>query len=90
MAEQIERPLWNVLCPSGDPIETTVTARPTVVEIESDDGRVQINVYAQEDGIDIRVHDLQVTVKGKRVTVMQQHPPYPIERWTLHWEGVLS
>lgn len=83
----IERALWNVLRPQGDPLETTVTVRPGSVDIDSADGLVEVAVYAHEDGVDVRVHDLQLFVKKQKVTLVQAHHPYPIERWTILWEG---
>jgi hypothetical protein len=85
----IDREAWNALTPYGDPLECTVTVRPAGVYIEDGDGEVQVGAYALEDGVDLRVGDVQFIVQGRQVKVVQSHPPYPISRWTVLWEGEL-
>lgn len=89
-SDAINRALWNTLRPQGDPLPVTVRAAPTVTEIEDSDGLVNVSVSAYEDGVDVRIHDLQVIVKKQRVVVLQQHPPYPIQRWTILFEGEIE
>lgn len=90
MTEVIDRALWNVLRPQGDPAEATVTVRASGVDIEGTDGDFFVSVAPHDDGIDVRVGDVQLVVKGKRLALMQLHPPYPIQRWTVLWEGNLA
>lgn len=87
---EIDRALWNVLRPKGDPVETRTTVRATGVDVEAVEGQAEVSVSVQDDGVDVRIAHVQVFVKGNHVSVVQSHPPYPISRWTILWEGDLS
>jgi hypothetical protein len=88
--EEVNRALWNVLRTQGDSVEITATVRHGSVHVEAMEEGIDAWIHAQDDGVDVRVHDVQLVVKGKRVTLIQAHPPYPIERWTILWEGDLA
>lgn len=83
---KITRDEWNSLNLLTAPVEIKTTVTETVaIETES------VDLYAAvcEDGVDVRVGDLQLIVKGQGVVLVQRHPPYPIEEWTVLWEGKL-
>jgi hypothetical protein len=90
MSEEIERALWNVLRPTGEPVEVAVSVRPGHINVESDDGRIEASISPLDDGVDARIGYVQLFVKGSRVALVQAHPPYPISRWTVLWEGNLA
>lgn len=88
--QRIDRPLWNVLSTNGDPVEQRVQVTAGAVDVEAADGSATTTVYLRDDGVDVRVGDLQLIVKKRRVALVQQHPPYPISEWTILWEGEMA
>lgn len=89
-AESINRAFWDTLRTHGDPLPMVVRAAPAGVDVEEEDGANSATVYLRDDGIEIRVGDLQLVVKHQHVVLMQSHPPYPIQRWTVLWEGDMT
>lgn len=87
---KINRLMYQYLTTEGDAVDCTVTSRKGSVDITSDGNSVAVEVYAREDGVDIRVHDLHFIVKKQSITVLQQHPPYPIAEWTVLWQGEME
>lgn len=86
----LNRDEWTALRPSGEEAEGTVRVRRGSVDFESDGGAIEASLSAYENGVDARVGYVQVFVKGTHVSVVQAHPPYPIMRWSLLWEGDLA
>jgi hypothetical protein len=90
MSREINREEWNEIRPRGETVDTRVTVLSTGVDIEDYDGLIQAGFSAHEDGVDIGIGDLQLVAKKNRIYLMRMHPPYPIERWTVLWEGDLA
>lgn len=84
---EIGREAWRRLGPQGPRGGFVTTVRSESVNVETDGAYIE--VHPHEDGIDVRVEDVQFIVMGQRVIVVQKHPPYPIKRWTILWEGRL-
>ena len=77
--------------PQGPDRPCTVTARPWgSVDIEDGDGLIEVTVLPHEDGVEVRVHELSFVVKGQSMAVLQAHGPYPLSRWTVHYEGRMT
>lgn len=88
--EVINRSLWSCYTTNGDQVETKTTARSGLIEIEDMEGLADITVHVTDDGIDIRVGDLELIVKGRRVALLQKHPPYPIKKWSIMFQGEIA
>jgi hypothetical protein len=87
----IGRDEWRWMRPQGDVEPCTVTARTNgSVDIESGDGLIEVSVYPHGDGVEIRAHEMSLVLKRQSIAVIQSHPPYPISRWTVHYEGSMS
>ena len=77
----------------GDPEDDiTVEARvkPASVEMEFRDGDgvpSTVDVHVTSAGTDVRVGLLQCLITPERLVVIVWHPPYPISRWTVIYDG---
>lgn len=99
---ELSRTEWQALRDEhcGRPIDVDVkstirSGESPVVDIEFGDslGPVflsSVSVYAESDATDVRVGQIQLLVGRERVALVQSHPPYPVKRWTLLFEGVLQ
>jgi hypothetical protein len=85
----INREQWRAYSLSGDSVECKTTVRSGGVDIEDSEGKVEIIVITREDGVDVRVGDLQLVIKDRALALLQKHPPYPIKEWTVLFEGEL-
>lgn len=93
MTRTIDRDGWKQLCTEygGDAkqSEGTTTMACGRINFSDTDGHHNVDLYPTEDGLDIRAYDVQVLVSRNRIAVVQHHTPYPIQRWTVLWEGEL-
>jgi hypothetical protein len=68
---------------------TRIDSSPGRVSVEFEDGRSYVDVYFSEEATDVRIGDLQFIVGRDRLSVLRQHPPYPIWEWTVIYDGPL-
>lgn len=67
---------FRALLPHGESVECSVTVRPGSVSVDSEDGLVYVNVDSFRDGVDVRVHDLQLIVKKQSIAITQWLPAH--------------
>lgn len=83
---EIGREEWTQLW-DGEPLEIHAEFRTDHARLEFGDGVSGVDVSATANATDVRVMDVQILVGRHGIKVIQQHPPYPISRWTVLWEG---
>lgn len=90
----LNRDEWQALCarvvgPPADDASTVIRSRPGSVDIDFEDGVSEVGVYFSPAATDIRIGDLQFLVGRDRLVVIRCHPPFPIKRWTVIYDGPL-
>lgn len=97
MTREMNREEWTALWYEmrGDDLDervkATVTSDPSsAASIECGDGLASVEVGVYADATDIRVGEVQLLVGRNRAALIVSHPPYPISRWTVLWEGLID
>lgn len=84
---EIGRAEWRELVEKGEDVPVVATVRGSSVDIEGDEGRVEASLDAGTKGVDARIGHVQMFVARQQIVLVVAHPPYPIERWTVLYEG---
>ena len=94
---ELDRAEWTKLCEDicGEEVdarcEAMIKSDGADLEFVWDYGNSDISAYVAKDATDVRVGKVQLLVgqRGAQAALVISHPPYPIERWTVLWEGKL-
>lgn len=90
LPQRIERTEWQERfhLPTVDAY-TKADVRPGTVDVEFGEAQSHVSLTFNDEATDIRIGDLQFVVGRNRLSVLRAHPPFPIQQWTVLYDGPL-